>query len=74
VEKDTWERQKDGNWKRTIEKIGSLYDVSPVYNGAYSKTSVYMRGKELAEEELRKKNQEEVPESYYENIEKALNI
>ena len=33
-----------------------------------------MRGKELAEEELRKKNQEEVPESYYENIEKALNI
>lgn len=74
VEKDTWEKQKDGNWKRTIEKIGSLYDVSPVYNGAYSKTSVYMRGKELAEEELRKKNQEEVPESYYENIEKALNI
>lgn len=74
VEKDTWERQKDGNWKRTIEKIGNLYDVSPVYNGAYSKTSVYMRGKELAEEELRKKNQGEVPESYYESIEKALNI
>mgnify|MGYP001831921823 FL=1 len=68
VEKDTWEKQKDGNWKRTVEKIGNLYDVAPVY-----KTSVYMRGKELEEEELRKKEQD-IPESYYSNIEKSLNI
>lgn len=73
VEKDTWEKQKNGSWKRTIEKIGNLYDVAPVYNGAYSKTSVYMRGKEQAEEELRKKEQD-IPESYYENIENSLNI
>lgn len=73
VEKDTWEKQKNGGWKRTVEKIGNLYDVAPVYNGAYSKTSVYMRGKELAEEELRKKEQD-IPESYYENIENSLNI
>ncbi|MFR8837976.1 HK97 family phage prohead protease [Bacteroides nordii] len=73
VEKDTWEKQKDGNWKRTVEKIGNLYDVAPVYSGAYSKTSVYMRGKELEEEELRKKEQD-IPESYYSNIEKSLNI
>lgn len=73
VEKDTWEKRKDGSWKRTIEKFGNIYDISPVYNGAYSKTSVYMRGKEAAEEELRRREQE-IPESYYQNIEKSLNI
>ena len=73
VEKDTWEKRKDGSWKRKIEKFGNIYDTSPVYNGAYSKTSVYMRGKEAAEEELRHREQE-IPESYYQNIEKSLNI
>lgn len=73
VEKDTWEKRSDGSWKRTIEKFGNIYDISPVYNGAYSKTSVYMRGKEAAEEELRHREQE-IPESYYQNIEKSLNI
>ena len=73
VEKDTWEKRKDGSWKRTIEKFGNIYDTSPVYNGAYSKTSVYMRGKEAAEEELRHRDQD-IPESYYQNIEKSLNI
>lgn len=73
VEKDTWEKRSDGSWKRTIEKFGNIYDTSPVYNGAYSKTSVYMRGKEAAEEGLRHREQE-IPESYYQNIEKSLNI
>lgn len=73
VEKDTWEKRSDGSWKRTIEKFGNIYDTSPVYNGAYSKTSVYMRGKEAAEEELRHREQE-IPESYYQNVEKSLNI
>lgn len=73
VESDTWEKKSDGTWKRTVHKVGNLYDVAPVYSGAYSKTSVYMRGKELEEEELRKKEQD-IPESYYSNIEKSLNI
>lgn len=73
VEKDTWEKRSDDSWKRTIEKFGNIYDTSPVYNGAYSKTSVYMRGKEAAEEELRHREQE-IPESYYQNIEKSLSI
>lgn len=73
VEKDTWEKRSDDSWKRTIEKFGNIYDTSPVYNGAYSKTSVYMRGKEAAEEELRHREQE-IPESYYQNIEKSLDI
>ena len=72
VEKDTWEKKSDGTWKRTVEKIGNLYDVSPVYNAAYSKTSVYMRGKELAEAELKK--QEAHGEEYYREIEKKYNI
>lgn len=73
VEKDTWEKKKDGTWKRTVHKIGNLYDVSPVYNAAYSKTSVYMRGKEQAEAELTRQNDENLNE-YYSNIEKSLNI
>lgn len=70
VEKDVWQKDKDGNLKRSIEKIGNLYDVAPVYSGAYSKTSVYMRGKEQAEEEMRDKELER----YYLNIGKSLNI
>lgn len=73
VEKDTWEKKSDGTWKRTVSKVGNLYDISPVYNAAYSKTSVYMRGKEQAEAELTRQNSENLNE-YYSNIEKSLNI
>ena len=73
VEKDTWEKKEDGTWKRSVQKIGTLYDVSPVYNAAYSKTSVYMRGKEMAEEEILRRNAKDL-EEYYSNIEKSLNI
>lgn len=73
VEKDTWEKKSDGTWKRTVSKIGNLYDVSPVYNAAYSKTSVYMRGKDQVEAELARRNNENLNE-YYSNIEKSLNI
>lgn len=73
VEKDTWEKKSNGKWKRTVSKIGNLYDVSPVYNAAYSATSVYMRGKEQVEEELSRQNEENLKE-YYSNIEKSLNI
>lgn len=73
VEKDTWEKKSDGTWKRTVSKIGNLYDISPVYNAAYSKTTVYMRGKEQAEAELARLSSENLNE-YYSNIEKSLNI
>lgn len=75
VEKDTWERNADGSWKRTIHQFGHLYDVSPVYNAAYSRTSVYMRGKEEAEKAIREAEEANaVPESYYEELNKQLNI
>lgn len=69
VEKDTWEKKKDGSWKRTVQKIGRLYDVSPVYNAAYSKTSVYMRGREEAE----KKEKEQI-DCYLREIENSFNF
>lgn len=73
VESDKWERKSDGTWKRTINKIGHLYDVSPVYNAAYSKTSVYMRGKEIEEKRLEEEeNRNSIPDGYYEQILKNL--
>lgn len=70
---EKWERLSGGKWKRTISKIERLYDVSPVYNAAYSKTSVYMRGKENAEKELRDVEEKRL-ETYYNDINNRLNI
>lgn len=72
VDEDRWERKGDGTWKRTILQFGNLYDVSPVYHAAYSKTSVYMRGKELEEQRL--KAESEVPEGYYTQFENQFNF
>lgn len=74
VAKDTWEKKSDGSWKRTISQIEQIYDVSPVYNAAYSKTSVYLRGKEAAEQALieAEKRASEMPDTYYATIEKQF--
>lgn len=72
VEKDTWERGKDGKVKRTIQKVSELYDVSPVYNAAYSQTSVYKRGMEALEEEERQAN-EMALNTYFAEIESKFN-
>lgn len=77
VQKDTWEKQENGQWKRSIQKIEQLYDVSPVYSAAYSKTSVYMRGKEDAEAELDKIEEAERQkklDAYYNNVNNQFNI
>jgi HK97 family phage prohead protease len=75
VADDSWEKKSDGMWKRSIRKIERLYDVSPVYSAAYSQTSVYMRGKEQAEQELavmEKRKQEADLSAYYENLHNSL--
>lgn len=77
VEEDEWKKGDDGIWERNIKKFAEIFDVSPVYNAAYSQTSVYMRGKESAEEELRKHEEQETAkelENYYETLKKSLNI
>ena len=70
VESDTWEKKSDGTWKRTIHQFDELYDVSPVYDAAYSATSVCLRGKEQAEKELeeRAKQTEQMGDEYYEQF------
>lgn len=72
VEKDTWERGKDGKVKRTIHKVAELYDVSPVYNAAYSQTSVYKRGMENLEAEEKRADEESL-KAYFTDIERKFN-
>ena len=60
-EAETWERKNGANY-RTIHKIAYLHDVSPVWNAAYSATSVSQRSldkcKELEEKEAEEKRAE----------------
>jgi HK97 family phage prohead protease len=60
-EAETWERKNGANY-RTIHKIVYLHDVSPVWNAAYSATSVSQRSldkcKELEEKEAEEKRAE----------------
>lgn len=59
-----WEK-RDGKLHRTINKIGRLWDVSPVWNPAYDDTSCDLRSYEeamrkfMTEEELEQKENEE---------------
>jgi len=76
VEDEEWIKKEDGSWKRSIKQIGNLYDVSPVYRAAYSSTSVYLRGLELAKEKEAEEARKaaEMPASYFENLTKTFNI
>lgn len=51
VETDSWDKQADGDYIRTIKKFNRLYDVSPVFEPAYAQTSVCARFDEIKEEE-----------------------
>ena len=42
-ESESWTKEEDGSYLRTINKIGNLYDVSIVANPAYTDTSVALR-------------------------------
>ena len=77
VEAETWEAREDDTWKRTIHKFANLYDVSPVYDAAYSATSVNLRGKEQAEAqiaEVAKARRAKEVEEYISKINKSINI
>ena len=43
VAEDSWEKQGDGTYIRTIKKFERLFDVSPVFTPAYAETSVSCR-------------------------------
>lgn len=59
VSSDSWEKDTNGFYHRTINKIDRLYDVSPVWNAAYgSATSVACRSfDEFKAEEERLENE-----------------
>lgn len=43
VESETWSKEEDGTYLRTINKVGGLYDVSIVATPAYEGTAVALR-------------------------------
>lgn len=65
VGSDSWEKREDGSYLRTINSIKELFDVSPVYQPAYSATSVDTRGLD----QLRDK---EELEDYYKELESKI--
>ena len=65
VGSDSWEKREDGSYLRTINSIKELFDVSPVYQPAYSDTSVDTRGLD----QLRDK---EELEDYYKELESKI--
>ncbi|MBD5225821.1 MAG: HK97 family phage prohead protease [Bacteroidales bacterium] len=58
VEKDSWSKNEDGSYLRTINSISELFDVSPVYRAAYDATSVKVDARGL--DEMKTKEQEEL--------------
>ena len=58
VEKDSWSKNEDGSYLRTINSISELFDVSPVYRAAYDATSVKVDARGL--DEMKAKEQEEL--------------
>lgn len=76
VESDTWDFEQNGRDKRTIHKIAELFDVSPVYNGAYSATTVYTRSRDeqraAADEKAREEAARRSLTEYYEKMRKSF--
>lgn len=76
VESDTWDFEQNGRDKRTIHKIAELFDVSPVYNGAYSATTVYTRSRDeqraAADEKAREEAARRSLTEYYAEMRKSF--
>lgn len=67
VKEQTWTKEEDGTYLRTITKIGGLYDVSIVADPAYPDTSVAVRSldafKETEQVEVEPQVEEKVEET-----------
>ena len=74
VKDQTWTKEEDGTYLRTINKIGGLYDVSIVADPAYPDTSVAVRSLDaFKEEEVRTADvQEQVEENVQEQVEEKV--
>lgn len=69
VESETWTKEEDGTYLRTINKIKRLYDVSIVPDGAYSDTSVALRSLDEFKAQEEVKVPEEVREEPKDTVE-----
>lgn len=64
IDKDTWTKNEDGSYLRTINQFKELFDVSPVYKEAYPDTSVALRKmKDIEQEDLKE---------YFQNLKNKL--
>ena len=69
VDKDRWDKNVDGTYRRTICSISELFDVSPVYRAAYDATSVSVDTRGLDEAKAKEKRD---LEEYYAQLRKGL--
>lgn len=58
VESESWTKEEDGTYLRTINKIKRLYDVSIVADGAYGDTTVALRSLDEFKEKEKEKPEE----------------
>ena len=68
VESESWTKEEDGSYLRTINKIGNLYDVSIVANPAYTDTSVALRSLDAFKAQEETQIPEEVKEDVKEDV------
>ena len=64
VESESWTKEEDGTYLRTINKIGGLYDVSIVANPAYEGTSVALRSLDA----FKAQEEAQIPEEIKEEV------
>lgn len=64
VESESWTKEEDGTYLRTINKIGGLYDVSIVANPAYEGTSVALRSLDA----FKAQEETQIPEDIKEEV------
>jgi HK97 family phage prohead protease/HK97 family phage major capsid protein len=64
VENESWTKEEDGTYLRTINKIGGLYDVSIVANPAYEGTSVALRSLDA----FKAQEETQIPEEVKEEV------
>lgn len=67
IDKDSWTKNEDGTYLRTINNFKELFDVSPVYKEAYPDTSVALRKMD----ELKKDEEQELKD-YFKNLREKL--
>lgn len=70
IDKDTWSKENDGSYKRTINNFKEIMDVSPVYRPAYDATSVQVDSRGL--DALKDKEKKEDLDKYYSDLRSKL--